>query len=248
MAARHPLRGVFVTGTDTGVGKTCVSAALLQLLLGQGRRAAGYKPVAAGLSRVDGEWLQEDVRLLWQSGTPGLDEAAVGPLQLEQACAPHIAAALQGRTIELPGLVESARLLQQWVDRLVVEGVGGFLVPLGPEGDSADLACALGLPVVLVVGLRLGCLNHALLTAEAVRHRGLHLAGWIGNVIDTSMLHPEENLATLRQELARRHDAPCLGVVPWLAHCTPARVAAHLDERAVLAAFELQDLHASIRP
>ena len=126
-----------------------------------------------------------------------------------------------------------ARALAARADVLVVEGVGGFCVPLGPEGDTADLAVALGYPVILVVGLRLGCINHALLTAEAVRARGLRLAGWVANTVDPQMLQWQANLDTLRDELQRRHRAPCLGVVPRLADAHPAAAAACLDGAAL---------------
>lgn len=119
----------------------------------------------------------------------------------------------------------------------MVEGVGGWRVPLAPGWDSAGLAVDLDLPVVLVVGLRLGCISHALLTAESIRARGLPLVGWVGNCIDRAMLHPEENLATLRQTLRDEHGIGCLGVVPWLTPPDPAAVAAHLDRTALLAAL-----------
>jgi dethiobiotin synthetase len=226
--------GCFVTGTDTEVGKTRISAALVHWAAAQGRRSAGYKPVAAGMTLVEGQRANEDVRMLQAASSVPLDLGEVGPLQLDAACAPHIAASLQGVDIDIEALVRGARALRERADLLVVEGVGGFCVPLGPAADSADLAVALGLPVVLVVGLRLGCLNHALLTAEAIRARGLALAGWIGNRIDPGMPYADENLATLRHELRRRHQAPCLGVVPWLPpEDGPARVAAHFDVSAL---------------
>jgi dethiobiotin synthetase len=234
------LRGCFVTGTDTGVGKTCVSAGLLHLLRQRGLAAVGYKPVAAGTEWIDGERVNEDVRTLRLAGAPGFGDDEVGPLQLELACAPHIAAAAQGCSIEREALVRAARALQRRADCLVVEGVGGFIVPLAPAWDSSHLACALGLPVILVVGLRLGCLNHALLTAECIRARCLRIAGWVGSVLDPQMLRLDDNVASLHAELARRHGAPCLGVVPQLHTPTPPRVAGHLDEAAIAAALDLR--------
>lgn len=148
----------FVTGTDTEVGKTYVSAALLHWCTLQGWRSAGVKPVAAGL---DAAGSNEDVQSLRAASSVSLRTDEVGPLQFQAACAPHIAAALEGRTIALAPLVAHVRALAARSDVLVVEGVGGFCVPLGPEGDTADLAVALGYPVVLVVGLRLGCISHA---------------------------------------------------------------------------------------
>jgi dethiobiotin synthetase len=220
---------VFVTGTDTEVGKTHISAALLHWAAQQGWRSAGFKPVAAGL---DADGRNEDVQRLRAASSLPLTEAEVGPLQLQAACAPHIAAALEGRRIDMDDLVRQARALAARADVLVVEGVGGFCVPLGPQGDTADLAVALG-PVILVVGLRLGCISHALLTAEAIGARGLRLAGWVANTVDPQMPHLQANLDTLREELQRRHQAPCLGVVPRLADAHPSATAACLDGAAL---------------
>lgn len=230
-------RGCFVTGTDTEVGKTCVSAALVHWAGRRGRVSAGLKPVAAGITLLDGRPVNEDVEALRAAATLPLSAAEVGPCQLDTACAPHIAAAREGRPIVRAELLGAARALAARAGFLVVEGVGGFRVPLGDDWDSADLATELGYPVVLVVGLRLGCLNHALLTADAVRARGLRLAGWVGNTVSTPMAFAGENVATLRAWLAREHRAPCLGLVPTLAPPAPAAVAAHLDDAALQAAL-----------
>lgn len=231
------LHGCFVTGTDTGVGKTHVSAALLHWCAQQGWRSAGFKPVAAGTTLIDGQRVNEDVQALRQTGSVLLADAEVGPLQFEAACAPQISAALEDRHIDPATILSAARHLASRADVVVVEGVGGFCVPLGPEWDTADLAVAIGLPVILVVGLRLGCISHALLTAEAIRTRGLLLAGWIANTVDPDMAHSEGNLASLHHEITRRHQAPCLGVVPWLDTPLPAAVAAHLDAAALKRVF-----------
>ncbi|MDM0072367.1 dethiobiotin synthase [Variovorax sp. J31P207] len=233
------MRGCFVTGTDTEVGKTRVSAALLLWLGAQGLRCAGYKPVAAGTEVIGGEDVNEDVRALRDASSVALADADVGPLQFKAACAPHIAAALEGRTIERAFLLRGALALATRAEHLIVEGVGGFCVPLGPNFDSADFAMDLDLPVVLVVGLRLGCINHALLTAEAIHARGLRLAGWVANTVDPAMPYRDDNLATLRQELRRRHQAPCLGMVPRLTRPDAAAVAVHLDDAALRTLFEL---------
>ena len=233
MNPTFPLHGCFVTGTDTEIGKTSISAALLHWCAAQGWRSAGFKPVAAGTQLIDGQRVNDDVCALRQAGSVPLTDDEVGPLQFEAACAPHIAAALEDRAIDGAALVQHARMLARRADVLVVEGVGGFCVPLGPDHDTADLACALALPVILVVGLRLGCINHALLTAEAIERRGLKLAGWIGNSVDPGMLQPDGTLATLAHELDRRHRAPRLGVVPRLTTPEPARIAACLDSAAL---------------
>lgn len=224
------MSSLFITGTDTEVGKTFISAALLHWCGQQGWRSAGLKPVAAGMDAAGGN---EDVQSLRAASSLVLTTHEVGPLQFQAACAPHIAAALEGRTIALAPLVQHARALAARSDVLVVEGVGGFCVPLGPEGDTADLAVALGYPVLLVVGLRLGCISHALLTAEAIRARGLPLAGWVANTIDPQMPQLQANIDTLRDELQRRHQAPCLGVVPHLTLSSPAAAAACLDGTAL---------------
>ena len=228
------MRNIFVTGTDTEVGKTRCSAALLHWCAQQGWCSAGFKPVAAGL---DAHGVNEDVQMLQSASSLPLTSAEVGPQQFRAACAPHIAAALEGQTINMATLVQQAQALAERADVLVVEGVGGFCVPLGPETDTADLAVALGYPVVLVVGLRLGCISHALLTAEAIRARGLPLAGWIANTIDPQMAQLQANIDTLRHEFQRRHRAPCLGVVPRLTDTRPAAAAAHLDSAALQEIF-----------
>lgn len=178
MKTYHPLHGCFVTGTDTEVGKTRISAALLHWCSQQGWRSAGLKPVAAGTELVNGERVNEDVRRLRHASSVSLTDAEVGTYQFDATCAPHIAAALEGRAIDNATLVQAASDLADKSEMLVVEGVGGFCVPLNPQWDTSHLACALGLPVILVIGMRLGCLNHALLTAEAIHARYLRLAGW----------------------------------------------------------------------
>jgi dethiobiotin synthetase len=228
------MRNVFVTGTDTEVGKTRCSAALLHWCAQQGWRSAGFKPVAAGL---DADGVNEDVQMLRAAGSLPLTSAEVGPLQFQAACAPHIAAALEGQTIAMAQLVQKAQALAERADVLVVEGVGGFCVPLGPDADTADLAVALGYPVILVVGLRLGCISHALLTAEAIRARGLPLLGWIANTVDPQMAQLQANIDTLRHEFQRRHQAPCLGVVPRLDSSSSA--AAYLDSAALHEIFSV---------
>lgn len=232
------LRGCFVTGTDTGIGKTTFCAGLLHALATTGRRVAGYKPVAAGAVRQGERWINEDVEALRLASRPPLSAQEVCACLLREACAPHIAARLEARSLQREALLQGAQALAARVDTLVVEGVGGFCVPLGDGWGSDDLAADLGLPVVLVVGLRLGCISHALLTAQAVAARGLRLAGWAGNVLDPAMAHLQENIETLRRELSRSHGAPCLGTLPWLAPPAPAAVAMHLDLAPLLLAME----------
>jgi dethiobiotin synthetase len=203
-----------------------------------GRIAAGFKPVAAGTSWIDGQRINEDVRALREAGSAPVSDAEVGPFQFDTPCAPHIASALEGRTIDRNAVLDGARSLLSRTDFVVIEGVGGFCVPLGPDWDTAHIACALGLPLILVVGLRLGCLNHALLTAEAIRARHLRLAGWVANTIDPGMPRLDENVATLHHEMNKRHQAPCLGVIPQLDSPHPQAVAAHLDGAALCLALD----------
>ena len=219
--------GYFVAGTDTGVGKTLVAAALLHLAGERGLRTAALKPVAAGSDERGGKRVNEDGLLLQLASNSHQTYEPVNPVALAAAIAPHIAAAQEGQGLSVAQLVDRCRpvLERADVDLLVVEGAGGWLVPLNDDETLADLAAVLRLPVVLVVGMKLGCLNHALLTCGEICRRGLTLAGWVGSCIDPQMAVLEENLDTLRQRI----DAPCLGVVGHLAKPTPTNAAAGLD-------------------
>ena len=198
----------FVTGTDTEIGKTFVSCALLHAARIAGFSAAGMKPVAAG---IDANGHNEDVEQLRAASNVVVARELTNPYCLRAPIAPHLAAAEEGRSIAFAPIQAAYGQLAAGADVVIVEGVGGFRVPLGSDGDSADLAVALGLPVVLVVGMRLGCISHALLTAEAIAARGLLLAGWVANAIDPAMARAAENLATLSELLP----APLLGSVPY---------------------------------
>ncbi|MBW8459365.1 MAG: dethiobiotin synthase [Thiobacillus sp.] len=203
------MRGLFVTGTDTGVGKTRVAVALIHALRARGLRVAAMKPVSAG--SAPGE-LNGDVTALLRAANVDADLGDVNPYAFAEPVAPHIAAARAGVRIELDVIAEAYGRLAAAADVVVVEGAGGWRVPLNERDDMADLAQRLGLPVVLVVGLRLGSLNHALLTAESIARRQLPWAGWVGNHIDPAMARQAENIAALR---ARLPD-PCLGVQRFL--------------------------------
>jgi len=201
----------FITGTDTEIGKTFVTCTLLHAVRAKGLTALGMKPVAAGAEMVKGEFINEDAARLRASGSfdPGL--ALLNPFCLASPIAPHIAAVEDGVVIEPGRIREAFAALTEQADVVLVEGVGGFRVPLGDDYDTADLARDLGLPVILVVGMRLGCINHALLTAEAIAARGLTLAGWVANQIDPAMLRFEQNV----EALTRRMPAPLLGLVAF---------------------------------
>ncbi|MFT5421009.1 MAG: dethiobiotin synthetase [Candidatus Endobugula sp.] len=205
----------FVTGTDTGVGKTLVSAALIHAANARGLSTAALKPVAAGCEQTPDGLRNEDALILQQAISRPLSYEQINPVALEPAMAPHIAAEQAARRITVDGLTGFCRgVLMQGTDFVVVEGAGGWRVPINHRETLADLAKALSLPVILVVGMRLGCLNHALLTAEAIHCDGLVLAGWVSNHIDPEMPAYQACLATLEQHLP----APCLGHIPFLSN------------------------------
>jgi dethiobiotin synthetase len=215
----------FVTGTDTEIGKTLVSSALLYALAQTGVRAAGMKPIAAGAELRDGIWHNDDVDSLAAAANVNLPMELMSPYLLREAAAPHIAAAQENIEIKVSHILSCYNHVCEMAEAVVVEGVGGFKVPLFDDSDTADLAQQLGLPVIMVVGLRLGCLNHALLTADAVKARGLKLVGWVANVVDLGMQYGLANMEALRERLP----APLLGCVPRLDAPLAAAAAKHLD-------------------
>lgn len=215
----------FVTGTDTEIGKTLVSSALLHALGQAGVRAAGMKPIAAGARWQGGAWHNDDVDMLAAAAPLKLARELTTPYLLQEPAGPHIAAALEGIRIELSRILDCYRQVRAQAEAVVVEGVGGFRVPLTDDDDTADLARELALPVVLVVGLRLGCISQALLTAEAIAARGLLLAGWVANTVDPALGHMAANI----EAIAARIGAPLLGHVPRLAQPTAAAAAACLN-------------------
>jgi dethiobiotin synthetase len=205
-------RGLFVTGTDTEIGKTLVAGGLIHAYRRIGLRVAGMKPVAAGCFETPEGWKIEDVEALRAASNIDAPFDEINPYRFAEPIAPHIAAAREGRTVDLGVIRERFEALALRADAVVVEGAGGFLVPLNDREDFGDLAKLLALPVVLTVGMRLGCINHALLTQEAILSRGLVFAGWVANRIDPEMLACEDNIATLKARLR----APLIGVVPWM--------------------------------
>jgi dethiobiotin synthetase len=225
---------LFVTGTDTEIGKTLVSAALLRGFVREGLRATAMKPIAAGATLIDGVLHNEDADQLDAAANVLLPPEIRTPFMLKEPAAPHIAAAHENVTLDMTRIVDAHAQALQMADVVVVEGVGGFRVPLTDAHDTADLAFALNLPVVLVVGMRLGCISHALLTAEAIAARGLPIAGWVANRVDPAMLFPDENIDTLRDRLDRQYDAPLLGIVPHLSPASPDVAATHLDTTRLL--------------
>jgi dethiobiotin synthetase len=217
-------RGYFVAGTDTGVGKTLATCALLERARADGLRAAGMKPVAAGCEATAVGLRNEDALALIAHAGVAADYPTVNPVALPDPLSPHIAAARAGVVVDLGPVQAAFARLAADADVVLVEGAGGWLAPLSDTLAMSDLARRLGLPVILVVGLRLGCLNHAQLTARAITADGLRLAGWIGSTIDPAMACVDGNIDTLR----RRLPAPCLGVLPWAPGAPPARLAGSL--------------------
>ena len=222
------MKGFFVTGTDTACGKTVVSLGLIQALRQRGLKVQGMKPVASGCEAGPRGLRNADAQRLRAQSSRLVPYDWVNPYAFSPPIAPHIAAREAGVEISLDLIRERADTLAAQADCLIVEGVGGWRVPLGPDLAVSDLPRALGLPVILVVGLRLGGINHALLTAESILARGCHLAGWVANQVDPGLARREENLATL-SSLIR---APCIGFIPWLGQSAggvePETLASHL--------------------
>ncbi|KAA5835804.1 dethiobiotin synthase [Pseudomonas chlororaphis] len=219
-------RAYFVTGTDTDVGKTTVAAGLLHAARLSGLSTAAGKPVASGCELTPKGLRNADALALLAECSLPLTYDEVNPLAFEPAIAPHLAAREAGVALTVQALLAPMRqVLAKGADFTLIEGAGGWRVPLADQDNLSDLAMALGLPVILVVGVRLGCINHALLTAEAIAQDGLQLAGWVANIIEPKTSRLEENLATL----AERLPAPCLGRVPRLKAISAEAVAEYLQ-------------------
>jgi dethiobiotin synthetase len=219
---------LFIAGTDTGIGKTHAACTLLHAIRASERRVCGMKPIASGCIETPEGLRNEDALALMASGSapaPAYEE--INPIALREPLSPHLAAQHEGVTIALPPLHAAFTALSGRYDTVVVEGVGGWRVPLAPGLFASDIAKSWSLPVVLVVGLRLGCLSHALLTAEAIQADGCELVGWIGNRIDPQMDAIDENIDTLRALLP----APCLGILPH--GLAPEQAASGIDRVAI---------------
>jgi dethiobiotin synthetase len=221
--------GLFVTGTDTDCGKTEISLGLMAAFQARDLQVLGMKPVASGCERgPEGPRSRDALRLLAQGSSPA-PYSLVNPYAFEPPIAPHIAAGESGVEIRLATIKQAFQTLAREADQVIVEGVGGWRVPLGSSLFVSDIPQAIGLPVVVVVGLKLGCINHALLTMESIRAKGGVLAGWIANQIDPRMRARDANLATL----AALVEAPCLGVVPWIAGLEPKDLAGYLNPELI---------------
>lgn len=215
---------IYVTGTDTGVGKTLVSTSILHALGARGLRAVGMKPVASGCHRVGNDWRNEDALQLLSASNPQPAYEDLNPYALMHPLAPELAARDEGVEVALEPVLDAFSRLAGQADAVVVEGVGGWAAPLSASLDQSALVRALGVPVVLVVGLRLGCISHARLTARAIEADGLRLVGWIASEIDPAMDRVDDNFALLRQRL----HVPCWGRLPFRPGACPADMAAAL--------------------
>jgi dethiobiotin synthetase len=224
----------FVTGTDTNVGKTLIASGLLVAAKNRGFTTAALKPVAAGCEKTDAGLRNADALLLQSIITQQLDYDQINPYALQAAIAPHIAAQQEKRSLSVDRLSGFCRGVLSSAEFTLVEGAGGWRVPINARETLADLAKSLQLPVILIVGVRLGCINHALLTCEAIVRDGLPVAGWVANCIDAAMPALQENIETLRIRLP----APCLGVVPFLNECKPDAVAQYLDDAEINGLFQ----------
>jgi dethiobiotin synthetase len=202
----------FIIGTDTNVGKTYVASALVRHFAKAGYQTIGMKPIASGCMQTpDGDLLNDDVLALSTASNVVAPLDLTNPYRFSPAIAPHIAAEQAEEIVDCEKIKQAYHELTQLAEVVVVEGAGGFLVPLNRQETLADLAVTLNIPMILVVGMRLGCINHALLTVEAIKSRGLTLAGWVANQVDAEMPVFEENLASLQQRIA----VPCISVVRW---------------------------------
>jgi dethiobiotin synthetase len=190
----------FITGTDTDVGKTYVACKLINDYVAQGYKVVGMKPVAAGGELVDGKWLNEDVLKLEAASNVKAPRSLTNPYSFKEAIAPHIAAEIAGVEIKVEVIQQAFERLADMADIVIVEGAGGFLVPINKTESMADIAAALNIPIILVVGMKLGCINHSLLTVEAIQARNLNLHGWVANKIAPDMPFCEENIAAIAQK------------------------------------------------
>jgi len=220
-----PRKTLFVTGTDTGVGKTLIAAALLHALRVRGHKVAGMIPVASGARQSSDGWINDDALALMAEASEPAPYRIINPYTFDPAVAPHIAAGEAGIRIDLREIERAFRILSGLADIVVVEGAGGWLTPLNERDSFADLARAIHAKVLLVVGMRLGCLNHALLTAQSIRASGQRLVGWVANGVDPRFERASDNLRTLEERL----EAPLVGSVPYQAQPSASASSEFLD-------------------
>ena len=205
-------KGFFIAGTDTGIGKTFVSCALLKAFADKGECVGAMKPIAAGCEKTPDGWQNDDALQLMQHTNIELSYQLINPVALPPPIAPHIAIEQAGESVTIAQLTKHFEQIKNRADYFIVEGAGGWLVPLNKNESMADIPKAFGLDVILVVGIRLGCINHALLTVDAIQQSGNQLAGWVANIIDPEMLMTDENIAALKNRIR----APLLGTLPYM--------------------------------
>jgi dethiobiotin synthetase len=223
-------RGFFITGTDTGIGKTTIALGLMAALQQKGLRVAAMKPVSAGCEQTDHGLRHDDAVRLSQQASIDIPYDTINPYAFAEPIAPHIAAHNQGIRMDIDTVVQAYQQIAEKADVVIVEGAGGWLVPFNEQYTMADLAVALGLPIITVVGMRLGCLNQALLTKESIQAHGLTASAWVANTISEPMPYQEENLQSLTQRLSQ----PCLGTIPFVASINAETIAAQLGISSLL--------------
>jgi len=231
------MSGFFVTGTDTEIGKTFVSSLLIRVLAEEDLRVVGMKPIASGAKIVDGVLKNEDALSLMEASNVITKYNEINPYVFEEAVSPHIAAEKAGVEIEIEQIKNNFEQLKNKSDVVVIEGVGGWLAPLSYETTVSDLAKTLSQPIILVVGLRLGCLSHALLTAEAIRQSGLPIAGWIANHVKKDFSYVEKNISTLKHVL---HDFPFLGSIPFQTSLKNNKQQHHLNKQLLINSLSIK--------
>lgn len=227
------IRSCFVTGTDAAVGKTLIASALVNRLRNHGVHTVGMKPVATGATLEQGRWRQPDLEQLAKEGSFAFPGRVLSPYIFPQGSSPQLAAEMAGVEMRIDEMVDTFEVLATWADVIVVDGVGGFRDPLGADFDTGDLAHALDLPVILVVGIKSGCIEQALQIEKALRVRGLELVGWVANMVDPELAQAQMHVDTLGLRLG----APCLAQIPRLDLPQAATVAAQLSIDTLLAAL-----------
>lgn len=231
------MSGFFITGTDTEIGKTFVSSILISLLVQEGFKVIGMKPVASGAKIVDGILKNEDALSLIKASNVDIDYKSINPYVFTEATSPHLAAEDSEVEIDINKIKNIFEQLTNQSDVVIVEGVGGWLAPLSYETTVSDLAKTLSQPIILVVGLRLGCLNHALLTAAAIRQSGLPVAGWIANYVEKDFVSAEKNISTLKHCLK---DFPFLGSIPHQINSNNKTKQHHLNKQTLINSLSIK--------
>ena len=215
----------FITGTDTGIGKTFITCALIELMKSRRKIVGGMKPVAAGEGIYDGVSVNADVFEINRFSNTTLNSHDINTYSFKEAIAPHIASKINNKPISLTKIKEHYDSIKKNTDYLFVEGAGGYYVPLSEDIMTSDLISSLNIPIILVVGIRLGCLNHTILTIEAIHKNKQNLFGWIANIIDPDMDNQEDNIRYLKEKISE----PCIGVIPYIKKKNPVEAVQHIN-------------------